>query len=99
MATYHYDIRPVRTVPADGPGLQISDPTNPNDWKMYLVQELCHASLADALLSSFFHNKTSGLPYLVSITLLSCRAFCARLFMWGCGANHWTLNADHASSP
>lgn len=72
VATYHYDIRPVRAVAAEGSGLQIRDPVQSSDWKMYLVQELCHASLADALVSSFFHNKTSGLPYLVSAMLRSC---------------------------
>lgn len=56
-ATYHYDIRPVQNTEKDKP--------NQEEWKLTLVQELCHASLADALVSSLMHNKQNQQPNMV----------------------------------
>lgn len=36
VATYHYDIRPVRTLESQTSGLQIRE--RATDWKLYLVQ-------------------------------------------------------------
>ena len=58
-ATYHYDIR-----------LEKTDKHEKEEWKLTLVQELCHASLADALVSSLMHNKQTQQPNM-SIILLT----------------------------
>ena len=57
-ATYHYDIRPV-------PSTENKDKPNQEEWKLTLVQELCHASLADALVSFLMHNKQNQQPNMV----------------------------------
>eukprot|EP00195_Chlamydomonas_chlamydogama_P016146 CAMPEP_0202891888 /NCGR_PEP_ID=MMETSP1392-20130828/1814_1 /ASSEMBLY_ACC=CAM_ASM_000868 /TAXON_ID=225041 /ORGANISM="Chlamydomonas chlamydogama, Strain SAG 11-48b" /LENGTH=1173 /DNA_ID=CAMNT_0049575753 /DNA_START=288 /DNA_END=3809 /DNA_ORIENTATION=+ len=62
VCTYHCDIKAVRTVPSSG-SIRIDD-EQPTDWKLYLVQELCHASLADALVSCFLHDKDTQRPHL-----------------------------------
>jgi serine/threonine protein kinase len=57
-ATYHYDIRPVQNT-------ENKDKPNQEEWKLTLVQELCHASLADALVSFLMHNKQNQQPNMV----------------------------------
>jgi len=56
VCTYHYDIMPVK-VHAHGGSLMIEDQGPVTDWKLYLVQELCHATLQDALIDGVLHNE------------------------------------------
>ena len=46
VTTFHYDIQPVLTTPLTG-GLILESQQSkaPTDYKLFLVQELCHASL------------------------------------------------------
>ncbi|GAX73134.1 hypothetical protein CEUSTIGMA_g587.t1 [Chlamydomonas eustigma] len=63
VATYHYDIKAVRAEQQQDAGsIVIEDDVQESDWKLYLVQELCQASMADALEAPFFHDKNSKRP-------------------------------------
>jgi hypothetical protein len=69
VATYHYDIMPVgQHAPSQG-GLVVEDMTKgqkavTNDWKLFLVQEFCHASLYSVLSNKLMHVQNE--PDLVS---------------------------------
>ncbi|GLI67931.1 hypothetical protein VaNZ11_012259 [Volvox africanus] len=79
VATYHYDITPIRpsgvvcsggllisdgSLLRTGPGVLPGGPGAVSDWKLYLVQEFCDAgSLANALDARAFHDP-SGMPNL-----------------------------------
>lgn len=45
--------------------MHVSEIGKRTDWKMYLVQELCHASLADILVVGMLHNKETRKPHQV----------------------------------
>ncbi|GFH10152.1 protein kinase domain-containing protein [Haematococcus lacustris] len=64
VATYHYDIIPVRATEGAGlRGLNITHAAQV-DWKLYLVQEFCDAgALSTAFDQRYFHS-AAGLPYL-----------------------------------
>ncbi|KAJ9519979.1 hypothetical protein QJQ45_014707 [Haematococcus lacustris] len=65
VATYHYDITAVnkggRETRGIG-GMTIDDSQAATDWKLYLVQEYCSASLQDALSNRLLHNPTTLKP-------------------------------------
>eukprot|EP00195_Chlamydomonas_chlamydogama_P017133 CAMPEP_0202897514 /NCGR_PEP_ID=MMETSP1392-20130828/6251_1 /ASSEMBLY_ACC=CAM_ASM_000868 /TAXON_ID=225041 /ORGANISM="Chlamydomonas chlamydogama, Strain SAG 11-48b" /LENGTH=1235 /DNA_ID=CAMNT_0049583177 /DNA_START=164 /DNA_END=3873 /DNA_ORIENTATION=+ len=64
VATYHYDITPMRASDATGlRGLQISEQMQ-LDWKMYLVQEYCDAGSLSAVFDKGQFHDPSGIPYL-----------------------------------
>lgn len=57
VATYFYDMKPITHDYESGEGLQVSPPTNATkDWKLFLVQEYCNATLSEALDSDLFHR-------------------------------------------
>jgi len=51
VATYHYDLTPSGEVNGQA-----------CEWKLYLVQEYCNASLYDALKQQLLHNKETKVP-------------------------------------
>ena len=67
VATYHYEIKPVQTVSVDG-AMQILETVHRTDWKMFLIQELCNASLADTMEVGLLHHEGSKQAYMVRVT-------------------------------
>jgi hypothetical protein len=64
VATYHYEIKPLHAI-AEAGSMHVSGIGKKTDWKMYLVQELCNASLADILVVGMLHDKETRRPFLV----------------------------------
>jgi len=64
VITYHYDITSVTKGSGTKGlnGMTIDDSCGTTDWKLYLVQEYCNASLQDALRNQLLHNPSSLQP-------------------------------------
>lgn len=64
VTTYHYDITPVNGGGAEARGLggMTIDQGRNTDWKLYLVQEYCNASLQDALRNRLLHKPDTKGP-------------------------------------
>jgi serine/threonine protein kinase len=73
VTTYHYDITPVNNVNAQvGLGGMTIDQGANTDWKLYLVQEYCNASLQDALRNKLLvkqETKTPDLDLILSVLM------------------------------
>ena len=70
VATFHYEIKPVQTIAVDG-AMQILETVNRMDWKMFLIQELCNASLADTMEVGLLHHNGSKRAYMVRMYITS----------------------------
>ena len=71
VTTYHYDITPISNPSQGMSGMTIEMGTN-TDWKLYLVQEYCNASLQDALRNRLLHKaetKTPDLDLILSVLM------------------------------
>lgn len=63
VTTYHYDITPVSNVNSQvGLGGMTIDEGANTDWKLYLVQEYCNASLQDALRNKLLYKQDTKSP-------------------------------------
>eukprot|EP00798_Chlamydomonas_sp_ICE-L_P031134 gene31134-6273_t len=62
VITYRYDISPIQKGTTGLNGLTIDESMGNTDWKLYLVQEYCHASMQDALRNYLLHDKNTMAP-------------------------------------